>query len=355
MNAAVRKQAPLLFIDRLSAIYETPRGPAQALSDISLTVTQGENVGLIGESGCGKSTLLKAIISVMPGNARITSGTIAFDGEDLRKASRERLQELRWTGIAMVTQSALNALNPVLRVGDQITEAIRAHRAEGFGDPHRRAEALLQMVGVDPRRVRDYPHQFSGGMRQRAIIAMALALEPPLLLADEPTTALDVIVQDQIFQQLRGLQQKLGFSLVLVTHDLALVIENCASVIVMYGGMIVETGPTRDVVRHPKHPYTLGLKNALPHIGREEHLITIPGSPPDLVDPPPGCRFAARCPFALDVCHRVIPPLAIVSSNRQSRCHRAAEMDGLAALAAKPETWEKRDRGPSADNPRERT
>ena len=197
------------------------------------------------------------------------------------------------------------------------------------------------MVGVDPRRASDYPHQFSGGMRQRAIIAMALALEPKLVLADEPTTALDVIVQDQIFRHLRSLQDRLGFSLVLVTHDLALVIENCARVVVMYAGMVVETGPTRAVVRDPGHPYTLGLKNALPRLGAREEPIAIPGTPPDLTAPPPGCRFAPRCPFALGICATQPPPLVEIAAGRSSRCHRAHEIPALAPAAALRETWER--------------
>ncbi|CAN7365648.1 ABC transporter ATP-binding protein [Bosea sp. LjRoot90] len=330
----------LLSIAGLCASYGTPRGPANALADIDLNLGKGENLGLIGESGCGKSTLLKAVMGVIPGNARIDAGSIAFQGRDLVTATAEQRRAVRWAGISMVTQSALNALNPVLRVGDQIAEAILAHRDVSRAEAWRRTEALLTMVGVAPERARDYPHQFSGGMRQRAIIAMALALEPPLVLADEPTTALDVVVQDQIFRSLRELQQRLGFSLLLVTHDLALVVENCDRVAVMYAGMIVETGPTRDVIRKPAHPYTLGLKNALPRLGSRDEPIAIPGSPPDLTDPPPGCRFAARCPFALPLCRTEPPPLTTIEADRQVRCHRASEIDALAPLAALPETWD---------------
>ncbi|SFD11642.1 peptide/nickel transport system ATP-binding protein [Bosea sp. CRIB-10] len=332
----------LLSIAGLSASYSTPRGPASALANIDLALGQGENLGLIGESGCGKSTLLKTVMGVMPGNARIDAGSIAFQGRDLVSASTEQRRAVRWAGISMVTQSALNALNPVLRVGDQIAEAILAHRQVSRAEAWRRTQELLAMVGVAPERARDYPHQFSGGMRQRAIIAMALALEPPLVLADEPTTALDVVVQDQIFRSLRELQQRLGFSLLLVTHDLALVIENCERVAVMYAGEIVETGPTRDVIRRPAHPYTLGLKNALPRLGSRDEPIAIPGGPPDLVEPPPGCRFAARCPFALPLCRNVPPHLATIAPGRQARCHRAFEIDALAPLAALPQTWDAR-------------
>ncbi len=339
MNA-MASPPPLLAVSGLSTEYSTARGPAMALTDVSISVGVGENLGLIGESGCGKSTLLKAIMGVLPPNARVTRGSIGFQGTDLVKATRDEVRKARWAGISMITQSALNALDPVIRVGDQIVEAIQAHRPMDRRQALERAGRLLEMVGVDPRRVSDYPHQFSGGMRQRAIIAMALALEPPLVLADEPTTALDVIVQDQIFQRLRKLQSELGFSLVLVTHDLGLVIENCERVAVMYAGMVIETGATRDIVRNPGHPYTLGLKNALPRLGRKEEPITIPGVPPDLTRPPPGCRFAPRCPFALDICRAEAPPMVSMGDGRYSRCHRVEEMPELSVLAARRETWE---------------
>jgi peptide/nickel transport system ATP-binding protein len=337
---AIASPPPLLAVTDLSTEYRTARGPAMALTDVSISVGIGDNLGLIGESGCGKSTLLKAIMGVLPANARVMQGSIAFQGTDLLSAGREQVRKTRWAGISMITQSALNALDPVIRVGDQIVEAIQAHLPVDRKTALDRAGKLLEMVGVDPRRVGDYPHQFSGGMRQRAIIAMALALEPPLVLADEPTTALDVIVQDQIFQRLRRIQSELGFSLVLVTHDLGLVIENCERVAVMYAGMVIETGPTREIVRNPGHPYTLGLKNALPKLGRKEEPITIPGVPPDLTRPPPGCRFAPRCPFSLDICRAEAPPMVSMGGGRYSRCHRVHEMPELSVLAARRETWE---------------
>jgi peptide/nickel transport system ATP-binding protein len=333
--------APVLAVANLAVAYGTPRGPVGAVEDVSLDLAHGASLGLIGESGCGKSTLLKAIIGVLPPSARITAGTIAFQGQDLVAAGEEARRRARWAGISMIPQSALNALDPVLRIGDQIVEAIHAHRRVGRREARERAAALLATVGVDPKRANDYPHQFSGGMRQRAIIAMALALEPAVVLADEPTTALDVIVQDQIFRHLRALQAELGFALLLVTHDLGLVIENCARVAVMYAGVVVETGPTREVVRSPAHPYTLGLKNALPRVGRREEPIAIPGVPPDLASPPPGCRFAPRCPFVVPVCTTVPPPLVAVAADHRSRCHRGGEMAALAPRAALGETWER--------------
>lgn len=330
----------LLTVTELAVRYDTPRGVVSALDAVSLTLDAGGSLGLIGESGCGKSTLLRVIMGVLPLNARIAGGSIDFRGEDLVSASQEDRRRIRWAGISMIPQSALNALDPVLRVGEQIVEAIRAHRPVSRRDAEQRTAALLASVGVDPGRANDYPHQFSGGMRQRAVIAMALALEPALVLADEPTTALDVIVQDQIFQRLRALQAERGFALLLVTHDLALVIENCARVVVMYAGMVVETGATRDVVRKPRHPYTLGLRNALPQLGRREEPIAIRGAPPDLTAPPTGCRFAPRCPFVVSICTIEPAPLVAVTAAHYSRCHRAGEMDALAPLAGLRETWE---------------
>ena len=341
MNGLQHPSQPLLAVSGLSTEYSTSRGVAAALTDVSISVGRSENLGIIGESGCGKSTLLKTIMGVMPSNARVTRGSVVFEGTDLVTAPKEDVRRVRWAGISMITQSALNALDPVIRVGDQIAEAIMAHRPVNRREALRRASELLAMVGVDPGRVSDYPHQFSGGMRQRAIIAMALALEPPLVLADEPTTALDVIVQDQIFQRLRKLQADLGFSLVLVTHDLGLVIENCESVAVMYAGMVVEKGATRDIVRNPGHPYTLGLKNALPRVGRKEEPITIPGVPPDLTRLATGCRFAPRCPFVLPVCTAQQPPMVDMGDGRFSRCHRVSEMGELAILATRREVWER--------------
>ncbi|MDO9526633.1 MAG: ABC transporter ATP-binding protein, partial [Gemmobacter sp.] len=301
---------------------------------------RGDAIGIVGESGCGKSTLLKAIMGVMPRNAAITAGAIRFDGSDLVQAGPEAWRRVRWKGIAMIAQSALNALNPVQRVGAQIAEAITAHETWPKARVTARVAELLSLVGVDPGRAQDYPHQFSGGMRQRVLIAMALALRPPVLLADEPTTALDVIVQDQIFRRLATLRQELGFAMLLVTHDLAVVIENCDRVVVMYGGLVVEEGPVDRVVAAPFHPYTIGLYNALARPGQRAQPISIPGRPPDLVDPPDGCRFAPRCPFAIARCHTEQPAMQAVSEGHAARCLRASEMDTLRPAAALPETWE---------------
>jgi peptide/nickel transport system ATP-binding protein len=260
---------------------------------------------------------------------------------DLIKSDPETVRRQRWTGIAMIPQSALNALDPVQRVGDQIVEAVLVHRKMARREAERLANELLSMVGVDPKRFHEYTHQYSGGMRQRAIIAMALVLKPQLVLADEPTTSLDMIVQDQIFRGLRQLQDEFGFAMLLVTHDLGLVIENCSRIAVMYAGKIVEEGPTAAVVEEPFHPYTLGLKNSLPRLDRVEEPIAIPGVPPDPVAMPEGCRFAQRCPFVLDVCTRLEPPLITVGPGHRAACHRTGDILGLRAEAEHYQTWAK--------------
>jgi len=339
MNTDTAAGEPVIAVRDLTVHFTTRRGSANVLERVSLLVPKGANVGLVGESGCGKSTLMKAMIGVLPDNAAITSGTIQFRGIDLAAADEETIRRQRWTGISMITQSALNALDPVHRVGDQIVDAIRAHTPTSRRAAVDLAKGMLEMVGVDPTRFRDFPHQFSGGMRQRAVIAMALTLQPELVLADEPTTSLDVIVQDQIFQRIRQLQTELGFSILLVTHDLALVIENCQRMAVMYAGKIVEEGPTASVVNAPFHPYTLGLKNSLPELQRTADPIAIPGAPPDPIAMPRGCRFALRCPFAVPICNSQEPPLADVADDHRAACHRVDDVPALRASAARYEIW----------------
>jgi peptide/nickel transport system ATP-binding protein len=345
---------PVLEIHGLSVRFDTRRGVAGALDGVSLVVHRGSNLGLVGESGCGKSTLMKAVVGVLAGNARVTAGKILWKGDDLVSANPETVRRVRWSGISMITQSALNALNPVLRVGDQIVEAIRAHRPMPRSMAEARAKEMLSLVGVDPRRFREYPHQFSGGMRQRAIIAMALVLRPDLVLADEPTTSLDMIVQDQIFRRIRMLQAELGFSMLLVTHDLGVVIENCDRIAVMYAGRIVEEGPIAPVVSEPFHPYTLGLRNALPRINRKAEPISIPGVPPDPVAMPPGCRFAPRCPFAEPRCTLSEPKMVSVGADHRAACHRTDAIPALRAAAAEHSTWAATDAAREAEGQKTR-
>jgi peptide/nickel transport system ATP-binding protein len=334
-----RHGEPLLAIEDLSVRFDTRRGEAAALEHVSLAVPRGLNLGLVGESGCGKSTLLKAVVGVLARNARVVSGKIRWKGEDLLAVDPEEVRRVRWAGLSMITQSALNALNPVLRVGDQIVEAIQAHTPTPRRAAEARAKEMLSLVGVDPKRFREFPHQFSGGMRQRVVIAMALVLQPDLVLADEPTTSLDMIVQDQIFRRLKALQAELGFSMLLVTHDLGLVIENCDRLAVMYSGRIVEEGPTAAVVSTPFHPYTLGLRNALPRLDRMAEPIAIPGVPPDPVALPPGCPFVPRCPFAEPRCARAEPPMVAVGPDHHAACHRVDAIPALRAAATDHAVW----------------
>lgn len=330
----------VLEIEKLNTVYRTQRGDVRAVEDVSFAIREGLNFGLVGESACGKSTVLKSVIGVLPPNAFVPGGRILFKGRDLTALDEEERRKLRWKQISMITQSALNSLDPVHKVGDQIVESIQIHETMDRTTAKHRVEEMFALVGIDSKRFREYPHQFSGGMRQRAIIAMSLILKPSLVIADEPTTSLDVIVQDQILKNMRRLQDMLGFSMLLVTHDMALVIENCDHVGVMYGGKIMELGPKREVILHPFHPYTMGLKNSFPNIlDRRSELISIPGVPPVLMGELRGCRFFSRCPFGTERCSREIPPLIEVGPAHRAACHytdRAEEMRNKAALS---ETW----------------
>lgn len=332
----------LLAIENLEIVYRTVRGELRAVEDVSFAIESGRNFGLVGESGCGKSTLLKAIMGVLPQNAGIARGRIVFEGRDLTRLSEEEMRRLRWKRISMITQSAMNALDPVYRVGDQIVEALQVHGRVAPSEARRRVAALFEMVGIDAARFSEFPHQFSGGMRQRAIIAMSLVLEPALVIADEPTTSLDVIVQDQIFMKIRRLRERLGFSLLLVTHDISLVVENCDDIGVMYAGKLVESGPMAAVLKSPCHPYTMGLKNSFPNIlERQAELISIPGVPPTLTGELPGCRFAARCPFATGRCRTETPPPLEAGPHHRAACHFIPEAPEMRRRAARADTWQK--------------
>jgi peptide/nickel transport system ATP-binding protein len=331
----------LLRLEDIDIDFRTSRGLARAVRGVSLTLLPDTVLGLVGESGCGKSTLLKAIIRVMASNARVSRGRIHFRGQDLLAAPEAAMRALRWRHVSMVTQSAMNALNPVQRIGAQIAEAILTHEAMPRQKVMARVSEMLALVGVDPARLRDYPHQFSGGMRQRVLIAMALALSPELVLADEPTTSLDVIVQDEIFRELRRLQSERRFSMILVTHDIALVQRYCTQVAVMYAGEIVEQGPVDAVLGHGRHPYTMGLRNAVARLDSRVEPIAIPGQPPDALLPFIGCAFAPRCPFALPRCLTDAPPLTAATSDHQVACHRADAHVSLNPLARDPAVWDR--------------
>lgn len=321
----------LLQVENLDLFYQTHRGEVQALQGVSFEVGKGEVVGLVGESGCGKTSLARAITGVIPRNASIRNGSIRWKGEDLLRLSTAEHQEHRWRDFAFVPQSAMNALNPVHRVGSQIAEVLIQRGGMDKIAARERVAALFDQVGIDRKRVGDYPHQFSGGMRQRISIAMALALQPELVIADEPVTALDVIVQRQILDLIHTLRKSLQLSMIMVTHDVSVVAYVCDSVVVMYAGQVVETGPAAQVLESPLHPYSMGLTHAFPDIHqRIDTLRPIEGSPPDLHSPPQGCRFAERCPFALEHCRRESPPLkAHGTGGRSVACWRADEASVL--------------------------
>lgn len=330
----------LLELRNVSVEYKLSDGLLKAVDNISLNIENGDILGLVGESGCGKSTIIKSIISLLPSNGRISAGEILFDGIDIIKLSKEEIRKKRWKEISMITQSAMNSLNPVYRVGKQITEVIIEHDKASKKEAMEKAEKLFDIVGLERGRLEDFPHQYSGGMKQRAIIAMALALNPRLIIADEPTTALDVIVQSQILERINKLLEGYEGSMILVTHDISVVAQTCNKVAVMYGGKIVEYGDVIQVLKRPNHPYTMGLKNAFPSLtGEKKELVSIAGTPPDLSQELTGCRFAPRCPFALDKCKTADIDKTNVN-NGFFYCIRGEEREKLRELADLPETWE---------------
>ncbi len=301
----------VLDVQHLTTHYRTLRGWGKAVEDVSFSIEKGLALGIAGESGCGKTSIALSLLKILPKGGKIRKGSIIFDGVDLVPLSDDEMRKVRWKGISIVFQGAMNALNPVFKVGDQIVEAIRTHEpGVDRQTALERARNLLQLVGVDPERVDNFPHEFSGGMRQRALIAMALACNPKLLVADEPGTALDVIVQAQTLKLMRELKDRLNLSMVMISHDLSIIAETCEKVAIMYAGRIVEYGSAEDIFREPLHPYTQGLVKAFPSIkGERIRLTSIPGSPPDLLNPPSGCRFNPRCPYVMDVCKKEVPPL----------------------------------------------
>jgi len=315
---------PVLQVEHLTTNYKTLRGWVKACEDVNFQVEKGEAMGLVGESGCGKTTVALSLLKLLPSAGRIRKGRILFNGNDLVKMSDSQIRKIRWKGIAIVFQGAMNALNPVFKISDQITEEIKIHEPHVSRTAAReRVESLLEMVGIDSGRADNYPHEFSGGMRQRALIAMALAANPEVLVADEPGTALDVVVQAQILKLLRELKDKLNLSMVFISHDLSIVAETCDKLAIMYAGQVIEYGDTKSIFAKPLHPYTQGLLGAFPSIkGERKKLVSIPGQPPDLLDPPSGCRFNPRCPYVMDICKKVEPKLLPVDqSNHLAHCH----------------------------------
>ena len=333
----------MLDINNLKVQYETDQGDAvHAVDGVDITLKPNETLGLVGESGCGKTTLSKSLIDLLGRNGQITGGSINFKGRDLTElSSKEMRNEIRWKEIAMIPQNAMNGFDPVYTVGKQIVQVIQHHES-GVSDQEAwdRARDLFEQLGLEEDRVKDYPHQFSGGMAQRAMIALAISLNPTVLLADEPTTALDVVIQNRILDRISDLQAELNSAMILVTHDMSVVAETCDRIAVMYGGRIVECADTETILKNPRHPYTIGLRNAFPDITEpNQELVSIPGAPPDLVDPVDECGFAPRCPFAQEECWESRPSAEEYEPGHRAECYRAKEAELLRSEGDDPDTW----------------
>ncbi len=311
----------LLSVENLAVVFETESGQAKAVNDLSFTLERGKVLGIVGESGCGKSVTSLSVLRLIASPGKILSGRIYFDGQDLLKLSEGQMQEIRGNKIALVPQDPMTSLNPVYTVGKQIMEAIVLHQKVGQQEAKKRAIEVLEKVRIPSAKTRvdNFPHEFSGGMRQRVMIAMALSCEPQLLIADEPTTALDVTVQAQILSLLKEIQEQQGMAIMMITHDLGVVAETCDDVVVMYAGSAVESATVKDLFKDPKHPYTIGLMESIPRHG-SGRLKAIDGQPPSLVNLPDACRFAPRCHLAQEKCLKGIPALEEKAAGQFARC-----------------------------------
>jgi peptide/nickel transport system ATP-binding protein len=318
----------LLEVDNLSVAFATDTGLLHAVNNVSFELAAGESLGLVGESGCGKSTLGFALMRLLAENGGIVEGSVRLEGEDVVQMADDRLRAIRWDKVAMVFQNAMSALSPVARIGDQIVDAMRLHSDIGRAEALRLAGETFERVGISRARLQQYPHEFSGGMKQRAMLALGLVCRPQLLIADEPTTALDVVAQRQVLDLFRQLRRESGLALIMISHDISAVSEICDKVAVMYGGEIMETGPLRDVFFRYRHPYTWALINSFPSLNQPlRQLVALPGAPPMLSMPPQACPFVARCPFALPICSEQRPPVLEAGPGHSVRCHRAHELD----------------------------
>jgi len=315
---------PILKVEGLTTYYETLRGPVKAAEEVNFELEKGKAIGLAGESGCGKTTVALSILKILPSNGQIVRGKVLFKGEDIVKLDENEFRErIRWKGISIVFQGAMNALNPVYTIEDQIVEAIRTHEKKVTRkEAIERAQKLFELVGLEPTRLKNYSHEFSGGMRQRALIAMSLACNPEIVITDEPGTALDVIIAAQVFKLLRELKDRLNLAMIMITHDLSIIAELCEMCLIMYAGRGVELADTVSIFKEPLHPYTQGLLDAFPSIKSERRkLASIPGSPPNLLNPPKGCRFNPRCKYAMDICKTEPPEFKQVSQGHYVACH----------------------------------
>jgi len=311
-------------VENLDIVYHTQGGTLRAVEGVSFSLERGRSLGFVGESGCGKTTLGMALMRLLPPNGSIRRGKIIFEGEDILKKSQDEMRAVRWQKISMIFQAAMNALNPVQRVGNQIVEAIITHNPSLKKDnAFKMVEDLFTVVDIPRDRIKDYPHQYSGGMKQRAIIAMALACKPKLIIADEPTTALDVIVQDQILEEIKGLQEEFQISIIFISHDISVVADVSHDIGIMYAGKLVEYGRREEVFETPRHPYTKALLSSYPTLtGEKNRLIPIPGETPNLINPPAGCRFFDRCPVAISSCKINPPKWVSISPTHKVLCYQ---------------------------------
>lgn len=314
----------ILEVKNLHTSFFTHLGEVKAIRGISFTVDKGEFIGIVGESGSGKSVTSLSVMGLLSNPGKVTEGEILFKGEDLLKKKAREMRKIKGNEIAMIFQDPMTSLDPVFTIGDQLKEVILQHQKMSKKEAREKAVAMLKMVGIpDPeRRIDNYPHEFSGGMRQRAMIAMAVSCEPDLLIADEPTTALDVTIQAQILKLMKELNQKMDTSTILITHDLGVVADACSRILVMYGGLIMEEGSKRDIFYRPLHPYTMGLLKSIPKLNEagKKRLLPIQGTPPDLLHPPAGCPFCDRCPYAMEICRDEIPPFFQAEEGHKAMC-----------------------------------
>lgn len=318
----------VIDVKNLSIEYKIGNNYLEAVHDVNFSLGKKESLGLVGESGCGKSTLAYALLNLLEENGRISNGEININGKDLVSATNKEIRNIRWKEIAMIFQNAMTALNPVEKIGVQIINALQQHEKVSKKQAIERAKEIFNKVGISPQRLMEYPHEFSGGMKQRAVIALALICYPNILLADEPTTALDVVAQRQVLELLVQLKEEFNLTLIMISHDISVVAEACEKVAVMYGGEIMEIGDTEDVFKNSNHPYTESLINSFPSLYQEiSELEQIPGYPPSLGDLPKGCPFATRCLYAQKVCFSEKPAMRKVNNDKLVKCHFAEELD----------------------------
>ncbi len=314
----------ILTVRNIRTQYFTGSGVVQAVDDCSIVLNRGETLGIAGESGCGKTTFALSLLRLIQPPHKIVKGSVMYKGVDLLSITEEEFLKYRWDDIALVLQQSMHALNPMLRINEQMIEPVMIKKQDTKENAEKRAMELLELVGIDGNRINNYPHEFSGGMKQRVLIALSLMMEPEIIVLDEPTTALDVVVQHMILKLIEDIKNKLGLSVIWITHDLAVLSEMCDRIAIMYAGRIMETGHSVDLVLDPKHPYTKGLLGSFPTIDDlDKDLKSIPGSPPDLISPPPGCAFHPRCDHATDICSKERPPIEEIDGRKDSQieCH----------------------------------